>query len=84
MFVSGVAVSDLVEEAAIDLVNNFEMARQKQREQLDGPLLQSLGKQGMIGVCEGAIGEIPGLVPPELRRARCASIPQLKSRDECR
>src|SRR5262245_38145454 len=66
MLVSGVAASHVVEETAIDLVNNFEMARNQRFEQLDRPLLQSLGQQGVVGVSESADSEIPGLVPPEL------------------
>src|SRR5215510_29273 len=66
MFVAWVAVSDVVEEAAIDLINNFEMAREQRLEQLDGPLLQGFGKQGMVGVSESALRQVPGLVPSEL------------------
>src|SRR5215510_1524467 len=42
------------------------MARDQYLEQLDGPLLQGLGKQGMVGVSESALRQVPGLVPPEL------------------
>jgi len=67
MFVPWVAAFDIVEEAPVDLINNFEMARQKQLEQLDGPLLQSLGEQRVVSVSERVDGEVPGLVPAELR-----------------
>src|SRR5215472_2622878 len=42
------------------------MARDQHLEQLDGPLLQGLGKQSMVGVCESALRQVPGLVPSEL------------------
>src|SRR5262245_3799510 len=66
LFVSRIAVSDIVEEATIDLVNNFQMAWNERLEQLDGPFLQRLGKQRMIGVSQRALGKIPGLIPAEL------------------
>src|SRR5262249_38323259 len=42
------------------------MARDQHLEQLDGPLLQGLGKQSMVGVCESALRQVPGLVPSDL------------------
>src|SRR5262245_24487765 len=42
------------------------MARDQYLEQLDGPLLQGLGKKSMVGVSESALSQVPGLLPSEL------------------
>ena len=65
--VAGIAAAHVVEEAAIDLVDDLQVPRDQQLEELDRPLLQRLGQQRVIGVGQRAHGEVPGLVPAELR-----------------
>ena len=65
--VAGIARADVVQEAPVDLVDDLEVPRQEQLEELDRPLLQRLGQQRVVGVGQGADGEVPGLVPAELR-----------------
>src|SRR6201988_5053900 len=67
MFVPWVASANLVEETPIDLINDLEMARHQELEELDGPFLQSLGKQRVVGIGKRAYGEIPRLIPAEVR-----------------
>src|SRR5262249_25498450 len=61
-----VTTPDVVEEAAIDLIDDLQMARYQHLEQLDRPLLQRLWEQGVVRICKGAYGEIPGLLPAAL------------------
>ena len=56
-----------MQEAAVDLVDDFEVARDEELEQLDRPLLECFGKQGVVGVGKGAHGQLPGFVPTEPR-----------------
>ena len=56
----------LVEEAAVDLVDDLQVARQEPAEQLDRPLLQRLGQQRVVRVGEGVPRDVPGLVPVQL------------------
>ncbi|MNM92764.1 hypothetical protein D3C81_1051080 [compost metagenome] len=53
----------LVQEARVDLVDDFQVARQDALEQRQRPLLQRLRQQGVVGVGEGAAGDVPGFVP---------------------
>ena len=57
------AVADLVEEAGVDLVDDFQMARQHALEQGQRPALQRFRQQRVIGVAEGLAGDLPGLLP---------------------
>ena len=53
----------LIQEAAIDLVDYFQRARQHAAEQRQPPGLQRLGQQRVVGVGQRAPGDVPGLVP---------------------
>src|SRR5262249_31740863 len=64
--VSWVAAPDVVEEAAIDLVDDLQMPWDQHLEQRDGPLLERLWEPGVVRVGEGAYGEVPGLLPAAL------------------
>src|SRR5262245_55026066 len=64
--VSWVAAPDVVEEAAIDLVDDLQMPWDQHLEQLDRPLLEGLREQGVVGIREGTYGEFPGLLPAAL------------------
>ena len=49
--------------AAVDLFDDFQMARQQSAEEADGPLFKSFGHQRVIGVGERLRGDAPGRVP---------------------
>ena len=61
--VAGIALPHLVQEAAVDLVDDLQVARQQAPEQRQPPGLQRLGQQRVVGVGEGAPGDVPGLRP---------------------
>src|SRR5262249_8592356 len=61
-----VLVPDVVEEAAIDLVDDLQMPWDQRLEQVDRPLLERLWEQGVVRIREGAYGEVPGLLPAAL------------------
>ncbi len=63
--VAGEALADLIEKAAIDLVDDLDVAGQQGTEQRQGPALEGLGQQGVVGVAEGVGGDVPGLVPTQ-------------------
>ena len=50
-----------VEVGLVDLVDDLQVSGQQRLQQLDGPPLQSLGQDRVVGVGEGASGQIPGL-----------------------
>jgi len=55
-----------VEEAAIDLEDNLQVTRQQHLEPRKRPLFESFGQQGVIGVGQCPLRDVPGLVPPEM------------------
>ena len=61
----GNCAAHLVEEAAVDLVDDLQVPRQRLAEQAQRPLLQRLGQQRVVGVAEGRDRDRPGLVPVE-------------------
>ena len=63
--VAGECGAHFVEEAAIDLVDDLEMPRQQRAEEIDGPLLQRLGQQGVIRVGESRARHRPRFFPAE-------------------
>src|SRR4029453_19065707 len=65
--VAGEPGLDLVEQAPVDLQDELEMARQQYLEPRQWPLLQRLGQERVIRVGERPSGEIPSLVPAEVR-----------------
>src|SRR4029453_11303918 len=65
--VAGETGPDLVDQEAVDLEDDLQMARQQYLEPRQGPLLQRLGQERVIRVGERLSGEIPGLVPAEVR-----------------
>ena len=50
----------------VDLVDDLHVPRQQPLEQRHRPALQRLGQQRVVGVGDGAAGELPGLVEVEL------------------
>jgi hypothetical protein len=65
-FVPGKGGAHLVEEAGVDLVDDFQVPWQQPAEQLDRPFLQSLRQQRVIGIGKGRAGHLPGGVPFDL------------------
>ena len=63
----GIAGPDVVEQPAIDFVDDLQVARQQQLEPVDRPFLQRLGQQRVVRVRQRPLGEVPGLVPAEVR-----------------
>src|SRR5215831_3123628 len=61
--VAGVTLPYLIEEAPIDLENYLQRPRQQLAEQRQPPGFERFGQQGMVGVRQGAAGDIPGLLP---------------------
>ncbi len=55
--------ANLLQEAAVDLVDDLDVARQHSGEQGQRPLFQGLGQQGVVGVGERLFGDLPGLLP---------------------
>ena len=65
--IARIQAANVVEKAPIDLVDDLQVPRNQHLEQLDWPALQSLRKQRVIGVRQRAQGDVPGLIPGELR-----------------
>jgi len=61
--VVGEAEARLVEEAAIDLVDDFEVAGQHPTEQGQGPALECLWQKRMVRVAKGLGGDLPRCRP---------------------
>lgn len=56
-----------VKVALVDLVDDLQVSRQQALQQVHGPALQSFRQDGVVGVGEGAPGQVPGL-PEEKHR----------------
>jgi hypothetical protein len=52
-----------VEKAAVDLVDDLQVAWQHALEKWQGPLLQRLRKQCVVGVGHGVGRDLPGRLP---------------------
>jgi hypothetical protein len=63
LLVAGPALSDLLKEAIVNLVNDLEVARQDLLQQFDWPRLQSLRHQRVVGVPANRARPLPGLIP---------------------
>ena len=63
--VAGGLRADLVEEPAVDLVDDLQQPRGHQLEEADGPPLQGLGQERVVGVGQRPAGQVPRLVPAE-------------------
>ena len=64
--VAGIAGGDFAQEAAVDFVDDLEVAGQDALEEGDRPAFESLGHEGVVGVAEGAHDDAPGVVPLEV------------------
>ena len=65
--VAGEAHPDVVEETAVDLEDDLEVAREEDGEPVERPLLERLGQQRVVGVGERAARQVPGLLPRQVR-----------------
>ncbi|GJC79271.1 hypothetical protein ColLi_02109 [Colletotrichum liriopes] len=64
--VVGEHLLDALEEEEIDVVNNLQVSGKQVLDQANGPLLQSLGKNRVVGVAERGSDDVPRLVPFQL------------------
>ena len=65
--VSGKAVSNHLEQTAVDLENDLEMPRQHMIEPFERPFFQCLGQQRMVRIGERPLRQVPGLIPSQMR-----------------
>ena len=65
-FIAGKSRSHVIEQPAIDLVDDLEMTRQQDLEPFDRPFLQSFGQQRVIGVRQCFNCNGPSVVPTEM------------------
>ena len=65
--IPGKAAPDVIEQPAVDLEDDLQVARQQHLEPREGPLLERLGQQRVVRVGERSPGEVPGLIPSEVR-----------------
>ncbi len=56
----------LFHEAPVDFVNDLQMTRQKQSQQLHRPCLQRFGEYGVVGVGKRFLANGPGFLPAQL------------------
>ena len=61
--VSWIAQAYLLQEAAVDLVDQLEVPWQQAAEQVQVPLLQRLRQKCVVGVGHRAGGDVPGPLP---------------------
>jgi hypothetical protein len=58
--------ANVVHQAAIDLENDLERSGNEKLHPFDGPPLQRLGKQRVVGVSERSLRDVPRLVPAQM------------------
>src|SRR5208337_4112541 len=58
--------ANIAQETSIDFVDNLELPWQQIFEPCHRPLLEGLGQQCVVGVCQGVLCDTPGVVPPKL------------------
>src|SRR5207302_1381974 len=64
--VSGPSHGDLLQEAAVDLVNDLQVPWQHALQQADRPDFQRLRHERVVGVAAGRGGDLPGPLPREI------------------
>ena len=62
-FVPGMPQANGIEEAPVDLVDDFEVAREEAAEQRQRPLLEGLGEQRVVRVRACLLGDSPRRLP---------------------
>ena len=63
--VARAAPPHVIQEAAVDLIDDLEVSGKHHFKEADRPLFQGLGQQRMVGVGQRPRGQIPGLAPAE-------------------
>lgn len=64
--VVGEHLLDALEEEEVDVVDDLQVSGQQVLDQTDGPLLEGLGQDGVVGVAKRGRDEVPRLIPLEL------------------
>ena len=65
-FIAGKSRSHVIEQPAINLVDDLEVTWQQDLEPFDRPFLQSFGKQRVIGVGQRFYRDGPSVIPTEM------------------
>ena len=65
LLIAGELLSKLLEVNVVNEIDELEVTRKEAADQVDGPLLKSLWKYGMVGVREGVVDNAPGLFEAE-------------------
>ena len=63
LLVSRKPLPHVVQEAAVDLINDLEVPRQEGAEERQGPLLEGFGQQRVVRVPTRPLCDRPGLIP---------------------
>ena len=63
LIVAGIPLTHVVQETTIDLVDDFQVPRQRFAEERHGPLLEGLRQKRVVRVAAGLPGNRPGLIP---------------------
>ena len=66
LVIAWVLQPNLLQEATVDLADQFVVAGQQVAEQVHAPFLQGLRQQGVVRVGEGPAGDVPGVRPVEV------------------
>ena len=64
--VAGKFCPHFIDQAPVDFVNEFQMARQQFFKPGDGPFFKGLGQQRMVRISQCPPGDVPGIIPAEL------------------
>ena len=66
-FVSRKTAPHVIEQSAVDLEDDLEVARQQHLEPLERPFFEGFGQKRVVRVRQRPLGQVPGLVPSEVR-----------------
>src|SRR5262245_40218542 len=66
-FIPRKSAAHILEEAAIDLVDDLQLSRNEYLEQADRPFFESLGQQRVVRVGESTERNLPRLIPRATR-----------------
>ena len=64
--VDALQATRLAQQLGVDRIDQLHVARQQPLEQVQRPALQRLGQEGVVGIAEGAPGNIPRLVETQI------------------
>src|SRR2546428_12396991 len=65
--VAGETAPDGIEQSPVDLEDDLEVPRQQRLEPGERPFFERLGQQRVVRIRERPLGEVPGLIPSEVR-----------------